>query len=300
MNVHYVPVSHCHRLAEGTGTVNKSINSAQTPRPLRPVRSPVGGHGRRERVVMRLRSDIVRDLPDERLMRIDVNGSLAGTVLALADAPEELAVGWAFIHGFLDATDTLDRVTVEDDRISIMVANGEDIDRRRLEAVGWAKPESLSLPESDDRELRQIDQESMLDVIDATWQAFRSDDGGDGYVQAAVASGDAVSCVARDRHVDVVTAKIFGWVILTAQEDLPQLLLVRGMIGRRIVESAARLGVPVVIGSGVPTAEALRAAQGLPLSLVAMATSRTVGLLVDGGHIITPGMTDDVRGENHA
>jgi formate dehydrogenase accessory protein FdhD len=229
---------------------------------------------------------VVRELPDECLIRVDVNGCLAGTVLAIPDAPRELATGWAFMYGFFDTRGELGRVTVDAERVSVMVESGEDIDLRRLEAVGWAESAPISEPEPSEGEPFYLGEAQLLQLIDATWQAFRRDGGNDGYLHVAVASGSDIRCVARDRTTDMAAAKVLGWALLNGCDEGISVLVVRGIVGRRLVEAAARLGISVIVTSAIPTSEAYRAATGLSLSIIGMAMSRSIGLLIDGGHII--------------
>lgn len=245
-----------------------------------------GTNGNRIRRVMRLQPDVIRELPDERLIRIEINGCHAGSVPAITDAPEELALGWAMMHGFLGPGDTPACLTASADRVSIMVANGEDIDRRRLDAVGWVDAEPYSEPGLDPV-MFSLSNDDLLTLIDRCWAAFRHDDGGDGYHQAAIASTGSVLCIARDRQVDLAVAKVLGWLFRAGGDTDAAVLLVRGMVGRLVVESAARMSLGLVITSGVPTAEACRAAQGAGLTLVGMATGTTVGVLVENGHLIS-------------
>lgn len=218
-------------------------------------------------------------------MRVDVNGVFAGSILAIPDCPRELAAGWAFMHGFFGGDVTPDRVTVDGDRVSIMVASGEDLDRRRLEVVGWAEAQPSDGPDIERDEPFSIDAQRLLDVLDATWHAFRQDGAGEGYIHAAAASADRVCCVARDTNIQMAVAKIFGWMVLERHGVLPEMLIVNGIVERQVVDAAARLGVEVIATGSMPTADAFRAATGSGVSMVGMATSPAARLLIDAGHV---------------
>lgn len=238
------------------------------------------------RVLSRFSPEVVRELPDERYLRVEVNGCLAGSLLAIPDAPRELATGWAYMHGFFDQPENVNHVSVSGDRASIMVEGGEDIDRRRLEAVGWMDAPPLASRDPLDNEPFLIGTDQLVDLIDATWQTFRRDGGGEGYLHAAAASASEVLCVARDRTVDMAAAKVIGWALLAdTRPDMP-VMLVRGIVGRRVIEAAASAGVSLMVTSAVPTADGFRAAMGLSMSIVGVAIRQTMGLLVDGGHIV--------------
>ncbi len=197
------------------------------------------------------------------------------------------------MHGFYELTDHLDRVTVHENRASVMVESGQDIDIRRLEAVGSAPPRSLPDPDRPDGEPFRVDEPALLSLMDATWDAARRDGSADGYVHAAVASAESVHCIARDLTSAASAAKVLGWTILEGTERNLSVLLTRGILARPLIEAAARLGISVVVTSGVPTADAFRAAARLALTIVGMAMSRTPALLVDGGHIEQLPPTDD-------
>lgn len=246
---------------------------------------PERAAARPPRRLARFTQDIVGELPDERLLRIDVNGRFAGTVLATPDAPRELAAGWSFMYGFFDLTDDLGCVTVAGDRVSVMVESDEDIDVCRLQAVGWAEAQPLPAADVLHRAPFRIGETALLRLIDTTLDAFRRDGAADGYHHVAATSGDDVYCIARDRTTDMATAKVLGWMILDGRERETPVLMVRGIVDRRLVEAAARLGISMIITSAIPTADAFRAASRLSLSIVGMALTRTAGLLVDAGHI---------------
>lgn len=251
--------------------------------------SPVADNApRQERVprkVARFTPGIIAELPETRPLRIDVNGVLAGTIDAIPDALRELAAGWTFMHGFYDRSSHLCRVTVRDDRLSVMVESGEDIDLRRLEAVGWAEFTPLPSPEVASEERFQISEPDLIDIIDATWHAFRKDRGSEGYIHAALAATGDIQCIARDRVQEPSIAKVFGWKVLEGKDVSTPMLFVRGIPNRRIVEAAARLGISMIVSDGIPTNEAFRGGIGASMSIVGMSTARTIGLFVDAGHL---------------
>jgi hypothetical protein len=199
------------------------------------------------------------------------------------------------MYGFYELTDHLDCVTLDGDRVSVMVQSGQDIDVRRLEAVGWAPPRYLRHATHTEEERFHIDELALRGLIDATWNAARRDGAADGYMYVAVASAKCVHCIARDLTTGVAAAKVLGWTILEGGERDLSVLLTRGIVERRLIEAAARLGISVVVTSGVPTADAFWAATRLALTIVGMAMSRTPALLVDGGHIEQLPATEDLE-----
>jgi formate dehydrogenase accessory protein FdhD len=235
----------------------------------------------------RFEPGVIAALPKESSLHIEVNGVLAGAVNCLPDAPAELALGWAFMHGFFGANDTIDSITEDEDRVSLMVQTVSDVDRRRIEAVGWVERS----PAPDARDLVQRDPfaihiDVLMDVVRTGIKAMTADRARDGYVHAAIASDTSIHCVARDQSAELAVSKVVGWMLRDGRELDSHILLVRGMVDRAIVSAASRLGVPVLATTGVLTAPAFREATGEGMSVVGMVGSSRPGLLVDGGHVI--------------
>lgn len=230
---------------------------------------------------------VADQFPAEVVLRIDVNGCLAGAVRALPDAPRELGVGWALMHGFIAATDALEHVTAGEGRVSIMVDGGGDPDRLRLEAVGWRDPEETAgtgvVPIASDP--LALTEAALTDLVERTFRAFAGDGGAAGYSHAAVAAPGAVQCIARDLRPDLAVAKVLGWALLEGRDLDTRILVVRGIPDEAIVRAAARAGVALVVSDAIPTAGAVRFAARATCSLAGMATSDRIGLFVDAGHV---------------
>lgn len=233
-------------------------------------------------------ASVITQTPEERTLRVDINGCLAGAIRAIPDARRELAVGWAFMHGFFEASDVLGRVTVGDDRVSLMVDGGEDLERLRLEAAGWQAASRLrrvaSFPPRP--EPLRIGEEELHRLAAEAFRQFRRDGAVAGFVHAGIASARTVHCIARDVHAEAAVAKVLGWVLLENRHAESRALVVRGLVRRDMVRAAARCGIELILSDAIPTSAAVRDASGLPLSIVGMATSRRMGLFVDGGHIV--------------
>lgn len=230
---------------------------------------------------------VIAELPEEASLRIEINGILAGVVHCLPDAPAELAVGWAFMRGFFGAEDPISSVTVHDGRVSLMVASGQDIDVRRHEAVGWRE----TAVELDATPLRRrqpfvIYGDVLVDMVRQAVRVMARDRSRDGFVHAAVMSDTAIHCVARDLTVEMAVAKVLGWLVRDGQEIDTPILFVRGMVDRAVVAVAGRLGMSMIVTTGIPTADAYREATGREISILGMATNQRPGLLVDAGHVV--------------
>jgi formate dehydrogenase accessory protein FdhD len=230
---------------------------------------------------------VVAELPEESSLRIEVNGVLAGVVHCLPDAPSELAVGWAFMHGFFGLDDPVDSVSVHEGRVSIMVESGQDIDQRRLEAVGWRGPDAGEVAESVQRPAPfAIHADVLVDLVREAVKVMASDRSRDGFVHAAIASDSAIHCVARDYTVEMAVAKVLGWLVSEGDSAGTPIMIVRGMIDQNVVRAAGLLGMSLIITTGIPTANAFREATGRELTILGMATNQRPGLLVDAGHVV--------------
>lgn len=230
---------------------------------------------------------VVAELPEEDAIQVEVNGVLAGVVRCLPDAPVELAIGWAFMHGFFGVADPIDAVSVHGNRVSLMVETSANIDARRKGAVGWIDIDD------DERDIAPAPAEPfaihgdfLIDLLREVFKAMAQDRSRDGFVHAAVASDTAVHCVARDATVANAVAKILGWMLRDGRDVGTPILVVRGMVDRAVIRAAAKLGVSIVATSGIPTADAFRLALGQDISILGMATNQRPGLLVDAGHVV--------------
>jgi formate dehydrogenase accessory protein FdhD len=235
---------------------------------------------------------VVAELPDEAALQIEINGVLAGVVHCIPDAPAELALGWALMHSFFGPEDPVGSVTVHDDRVSLMVTSGCDIEARRLEVVGWKEGSAVDSMQPSDRKPFAIHGDVLIDQVRQALKVMARDRSRDGFVHAAIMSDTAIHCVARDLTVEVAVAKVLGWLVRDGRELDTPILFVRGMVDRKIVASARLLGMSLIATSGIPTADAFREATGQELSLLGMATNQRPGLLVDAGHVVED--NDDV------
>jgi formate dehydrogenase accessory protein FdhD len=250
----------------------------------------------------RFEPGVVGVLPEESVLRIEVNGVLAGALDCLPDAPAELALGWAFMHGFLGASDVIDSVTVDDARVSLMVQTVSDIDRRRIEAVGWTErsPAPDTGDDSGSAEPFIIHIDVLVGIVRNGLKAMNDDRARDGFIHAAVASDTSIHCIARDQTAESAVAKVLGWILRDGRDVTNRILLVRGLVNRAIVDAAGRLGIPVLATTGVLTAEAFREAIGRDISVIGMMSSQRPGLLVDGGHIIEDDASESLNAEDRS
>lgn len=231
----------------------------------------------------------LRSLPDARTVRIEVNGCLAGVAGCLAEASREFALGWAFMHRFYSASDQIASVTGSSGRVAIMVDSGEDIERRKLEAVGWATHGGdTDVTMSSLRSPRTVPFVSQHDVIALSERAFARfdvDGRASGLACAALARGDALTVIARDIEPRGAVAKILGWLMTDDADDADSLLIVSGLIDGMTVAAARRAGIGVLITDGEPTSDAARLAASQGTTVLGLVMSHRRSFFADGGHV---------------
>ena len=232
-----------------------------------------------------------RHLPDARRIRIEINGCLCGTPVAIPDAVAELATGWAFAHRFFDAPDQLGRVSATSSHVSLMVESGVDLDRARYESIGWIPRQDLEADRATEHSVRLARAVAVMPEMDAiascqgTFRRFDDDGARVGYIHAGIATADEVRCVARDLHVHAAVHKVLGWIIAGQVDCSNSLLTIRGVVDEHIVEAASRAGIPIVATDAVPTTTAIAAAADTCTTIIGLALSHRRGLFADGGHL---------------
>lgn len=231
----------------------------------------------------------LRSLPDVRTVRIEVNGCLAGVADCLAEATREFALGWAFMHRFYSAGDHIGSVTGSSGRVAIMVDSGEDMDHRKLEAVGWtSRDDDSDGTVSSMRPPRTVPFVSQHDVIALSERAFARfdvDGRAAGLACAALARGDDLTVIARDIEPRGAIAKILGWMMTEDKEEADSILIVSGLIDEVTVNAARRAGIGVLVTDVEPTSGAARRAAAQGTTLLGLVMSHRRSFFADGGHV---------------
>ena len=232
-----------------------------------------------------------RYLPRRHGIRIEINGVLAGTPMAVPDAVTEFAIGWAFMNRFFSEPEQIGRTSATASHVSLMLDGGADLERLKYEAIGWIPRADHAMGQDADvseRRARSVAVMSELDAIassKATFERFDRDGAKAGYLHAGLATGDDVACIARDLESSAAVAKVLGWALTSACERSESMLVVRGVLDVNVVEAASRAGIPIVATDAVPTVGAIEAADLCCVSILGLAQSHRRGLFVDGGHL---------------
>lgn len=230
---------------------------------------------------------IERHLPQPQRIRIEINGCLCGAPLAIPDAVIEFATGWAFANRFFDSYDQVSTISEATTHVSLMVAGGCDLDRRRYEAIGWiprqdlvdgeAVPPAGRLP----RAVAVMSELDGIEMIEQAFQQFDQDGARAGYTHAAIATADEAACVARDLGPEAAVQKVLGWALAGGIECETSALVIHGIVGADQVEAAGRAGIPIVATDAVPTTGAVSMAQHQCVTLIGLARSTRRCVFVD-------------------
>jgi formate dehydrogenase accessory protein FdhD len=241
-------------------------------------------------------SRLAPHLPTLGRIRIEINGVLAGTPMAIPDAVTELAIGWAFLNRFFIGPGQLGKFSMAGSRVSLMIEGGADLDRCKYEAIGWIEPDEENAGEAgSERPARSVPMISGLDLIStckAAFARFEDDGAAAGYVHAALANADDVLCIARDGDGRTAATKILGWTVTNSGVAESSMLITRGILDADIVDAAARAGIPIVATDSIPTATAMATAGITCTTLVGLVRSHRRALFVDAGHV-----GDDTTGQ---
>jgi formate dehydrogenase accessory protein FdhD len=278
---------------------NRRTSDIGQPEPLVGPRGPVFP-----------RLDLTRispHLPQTQRIRIEINGCLCGAPLAIPDAVTEFATGWAFANRFFDRHDQVSKISATATHVSLMVAAGCDLDRRRYEAIGWIPRQDLidadGLPRAErlPRAVPVMTELDAVSVFERTFGQFDDDGARAGYTHAGLATVEEVTCVARDLGPDAALYKVLGWALASGAGCESSALVLHGVVDAGQVEAAARAGIPIVATDAVPTTGAIDVAKHHCITLVGLARSTRRGVFVDGGHLGDPSWSEweDLFGSPH-
>lgn len=228
--------------------------------------------------------------PDVRMVRIEVNGHLAGASECLAEASREFAIGWAFMHRFFSDPADLGTVSGSSGRVAIMLDSGEDLDRLRRIAAGWESPDDdgdagTAASSRPPRTVPFVSQDDAISVAERTFARFDVDGRNSGLACAALAQGDVLVVIARDICTRGAVAKILGWRMAGDADVSDSILIVSGLVDDLVVEGASRAGIGAVITDAEPTAAAIRRANMLGTTILGLVMSHRRSFFADGGHV---------------
>jgi formate dehydrogenase accessory protein FdhD len=176
---------------------------------------------------------------------------------------------------------------VNDQRASVMIHGGRDI-THHLAVMTGAVQERWAVPDSWPRHQKwTVPDDVLLDILREAWGIFRKDRMAEGSIHAALASSSGIEVVAFDLTAENAVAKALGWTLQTGTIPTHEILIVNGLVTRRMVDAAVRLGVLIIATPNVATNDAWRAARLAGISIVGYMRHRRAGLFHDAG-LVTP------------
>lgn len=228
---------------------------------------------------------VVRELDSECWLSIEVNGVPITRLACMDSALVELAAGWSLMHRFCERPQDFRSTMVNGARAAVMVNGGIDIDEHLAVLRGFADERVMAPDPFPREEAWSIPEDVLLDILREAWTTFRQDHMSEGSIHAGLASNAGVEVIAFDITAENAVAKVLGWSLCADQLPCHEILIVSGVVTRRMLDAAARVGVQVIATPFVPTADAFRAARVAGVSIVGYMRQRTVGIFHDAGVI---------------
>jgi len=220
----------------------------------------------------------ISGLPVESPLEIDVNGVPCAILLCTPDALEELVVGWCFGQSYIESIADLASVRFKGSRASIMLNRSlpGGHDWREQLAAGFdaslvrSPIARLSTPPQRDDVIVPASQ--LIAMIDEIFDRFRQSDAplGNHFTGLHDLGSDArMSFHDFSRHN--ATDKMIGWGVLTKLALDRAVLVLSGRVSSDLVYKAMRAGIKIVATRALPSAQAVRLAQGAGIAIVARA-----------------------------
>ena len=214
-------------------------------------------------------------LPEEALVRVVYNGREVVGMLCSPRDLREMAVGWLFAEGYLQAPEEI--VTcgtcVEMRAVSVTATpdRWEEISRRPRVVtsgcgqgvVSWGRPDAPRLSGNGFRPDPALVRRMLAEAPE-----YRRTGG---IHSAALAGVDAILFQSEDIGRHNAVDKVIGWGFLNGAPFGRLQLLTTGRVSSEMILKAARAGIPAVASLSIPTTLAVELARGAGITLVGRA-----------------------------
>ena len=224
-------------------------------------------------------------LPVESPVEIEINGVPRATLLCTPEAIEELVVGWSYSQGFIDSIADLATVKIKSGRASIMLnrslPGGHDW-RGQLTAgfdAGLVRSPVLRSPTPPQRDQFIVPGSMILRTVDDLFDRFRAASAANGSHFCGLHDyGNAAAMFFADFSRHNAVDKLIGWSVLTKLALDQSVIIISGRISGDIVYKAMRGGIKIIVTRALPSAQAIRLAQGGGITLIgrALDSDRTI------------------------
>lgn len=243
-----------------------------------PIATPIGRRSHDQPKAAFQISSGIAGLPVESPLDIEINGVPQATLLCTPESLEELVVGWCFGQGFIDSIADLSRVRFKGSRATIMLnrslPGGHDW-REQLTAgfdAGLIRSPHSRTVTPPPRDGFIVSGSEVMHTVEVLFDRFRQSNAAPGIHFAGVRDLRGTSEMAfhdfsRHNAVD----KLIGWSVLTMLALDQSMLVLTGRISGSIVYKALRAGIKIVASRALPSAQAIRLAQGGGMTLVGRA-----------------------------
>jgi FdhD protein len=224
-------------------------------------------------------------LPVESPVEIEINGVPRATLLCTPEAIEELAVGWSFSHGFIDAISDLATVKIKGGRVSIMLnrslPGGHDWSGQLTAGfdAGLVRSPVLRALTPPERDQFVVPGSMILRTTDNLFEQFRDAKAANGSHFCGLHDyGNAAAMFFSDFSRHNAVDKLIGWAVLTKLTLAQSVMVLSGRISGDIVYKAMRGGIKIIVTRALPSAQAIRLAQGGGITLIgrALDSERTI------------------------
>lgn len=220
----------------------------------------------------------ISGLPVESPLEIEVNGVPRATLLCTPDALEELVVGWCFSQGYVESIADLASVRLKGGRASIMLnrslPGGHDW-REQLTAgfdASLVRSPIAKLTTPPQRDGVVVPANRLIASIDDLFDRFRQSNAPLGNHFAGLHEfGSDAQMVFHDFSRHNATDKLIGWSVLTKLSLDRAALVLSGRVSSDLVYKAMRAGIKIIATRALPSAQAVRLAQGAGITIVARA-----------------------------
>jgi FdhD protein len=221
------------------------------------------------------------DLPEELALTIEINGRPIASLLCSPTGCAELAVGWAFAHGYFDDPGQLQRVTPYRDRVALMidrpgcggsawravVVSGFDAASIRTSRLASALPIAEEDGEDSASAGVRFDRGRFLAIVERVFARFDSERGAAVH-HAGLSDGHQICAVSHDVGRHNALDKLVGWALTQRVDPSRLILCVTGRVSADVAFKAARAGFPIIASDSLPTSEAVEFAHAAHTTLV--------------------------------
>lgn len=227
-----------------------------------------------------------KDVIGEISLKIYINGTEYASLLCLNQLTEELALGFLYSEGVIDAIGDVAAISYNERLFAVMInlVPGKSIEKcESLRSVtsGCGKCFTYINPLKHEKFLPVANQDrfSLRDILDAMTDFERQSEiyktvGG---VHSVLFRREAFSVFNEDIGRHNCFDKIAGVLLRNDKMDLVGhgMLFVSGRVSSEIITKVIRLGVPILVSRSTPTAAALHLAREYNVTLLGYVRNRS-------------------------